>query len=131
MPSIHYKKAPVYRLPGRDWYYMVGPGSLGCKGMTFGVVEFPPGPPTERHHHDRQEEIIYTLEGSGWLDFGDHREPLKPGYAVYIPRRTTHCVVPAKKGTLRIISVFSPPVIPGSYDPSAKRAARRTTRGSR
>jgi quercetin dioxygenase-like cupin family protein len=116
MYSIHVEDVRAISLPGRDWKLLVGPQKGGCKNMVFGVVEFPPYSKPGAHRHEKEEEIIYVLSGEGEMIVDGRRESLEKDKAIFIPPKTDHRVVVKGKNPLLLISVFSPPVSPGSYD---------------
>ncbi len=104
------------QLPGRLWKKLIGPEDGGCKNMIFGVVTFPPGSDPGTHVHPGEEEIIYVLSGRGETKVGGKIYPLEPGVGVYIEPEVEHGVKTLGDEHLVLISVFSPPVKPGSYD---------------
>jgi mannose-6-phosphate isomerase-like protein (cupin superfamily) len=110
----------VYHLPGRDWYYLLGPLNSGAKNLTFGLAEFPGRTQAAPHVHQGEEEIIYILSGSGAAIAGDEEIPLAPGVAVFIPPGLTHQIRVDSPEPLRLVTLFSPPVTPGAYDPDKK-----------
>ncbi len=103
------------KLPGRNWKMLVNE-KTGCKNVTFGLAEFPAGSRPGGHRHDVQEEIIYILEGSGRMMVEDGEIRLEPGVTVYIPPGVDHAVINDGDRTIRLITLFSPQVVPGSYD---------------
>ena len=109
----------VYHLPGRDWYYLIGPINSDAKNLAFGLAEFHPGETAPAHTHGSQEEIIYILEGEGDFITADGVKALAPGVAVFIPPGLEHRIVVKGGRPLKLVTLFSPPVIPGAYD-SAK-----------
>ncbi len=104
------------KLPGRVWKKMIGPDSGGCKNMILGVVTFPPGSDPGAHKHEKEEEIIYVISGRGETKVGDNVYSLEPGVAVFTEPGIEHGVKTHGDEPLVMISVFSPPVKPGSYD---------------
>lgn len=116
---MHYVKAQDVvgtQLPGRLWKIMIGPENGGCKNMTFGVVSFPPGSNPGTHVHPGEEEIIYVISGRGETKVGEKIYPLEPGVTVFTEPGGEHGVKTIGNEALVLISVFSPPVRPGSYD---------------
>jgi quercetin dioxygenase-like cupin family protein len=107
----------VYHLPGRDWYYLLGPRNSSAKNLTFGLAEFPGGTQAAPHVHQEEEEIIYILAGAGTATAGEEEIRLAPGVAVFIPPGLTHQIRVDSPEPLRLITLFSPPVTPGAYDP--------------
>lgn len=103
-------------LPGRLWKKLIEPGSSGCENMILGVVTFPPGSNPGTHVHEREEEIIYVISGVGETRVGDRVYPLEPGVTVFTEPGVEHGVKTLGDQPLVMVSVFSPPVRPGSYD---------------
>jgi mannose-6-phosphate isomerase-like protein (cupin superfamily) len=67
--------------------------------------------------HDSQEEVIYVTAGRGLLVTSEATLDLLPGTSVYIPAGLHHATVSSGPGPLELVCSFSPPVIPGSYEP--------------
>ncbi|MCF8039559.1 MAG: cupin domain-containing protein [Desulfohalobiaceae bacterium] len=103
-------------LPGRLWKVLVGPEQGRSQNMIFGLVTFSPGSDPGTHKHDHQEEIIYVISGTGKTVVGDQTHTLKPGVTVFTEPGVEHGVKNTGNEPLVLISVFSPPVKPGSYD---------------
>lgn len=104
------------QLPGRLWKKLVEPEASGCQNMIFGVVTFPPGADPGTHSHAAEEEIIYVISGRGETKVGDKTYPLEPGVTVFTEPGLEHGVKTLGDEPLVLVSVFSPPVRPGSYD---------------
>jgi len=117
LESAHIDDCTVYNLPGRDWYYVLGPQNCQTQNLTFGLADFPGGTLVAPHTHDTQEEILYVISGQGAIIAGDQEVALVPGAAVFIPPGLPHQVRADGKETLRMVTLFSPPVVPGAYDP--------------
>ncbi len=115
----HEKDCRVINLPGRDWFYLLGPQNSGSKNLTFGLATFPPDSNAPAHTHDAQEEIIFILSGHGEFVSAGRTVPLEPGTAIFIPPGLEHRIVVRGDETIKLVTVFSPPVVPGAYDPSA------------
>ena len=109
----------IAHFPGRDWLYLIGPKNSPAQNMTFGVAVFFPNTETSPHVHDVQEEIIYIISGRGRQMAGDQEMPLEPGVALFTPPGVPHQVVVDGDEPLKLVTVFSPPVVPGSYDPKS------------
>lgn len=123
MPHLQIAKAdncPIYHLPGRDWYYLLGPLNSAARNLVFGLAEFPAGTLAAPHMHEAEEEIIYILEGMGGIIADEHETPLLPGVAVYIPPGLLHQIRVDAGAPLRLVTLFSPPVTPGAYDPAQR-----------
>jgi quercetin dioxygenase-like cupin family protein len=115
--TAHINNCTVYHLPGRDWYYLLGPQNSAAKNLAFGLAEFPGNTLAAAHQHEKEEEIIYILFGQGALITAESEAVLEPGLAVYIPPGLVHQIRVDSDEPLRLLSIFSPPVIPGAYDP--------------
>jgi quercetin dioxygenase-like cupin family protein len=107
----------VNRLPGRDWFYLLGPQNSSAKNLVFGLAEFPAGTLAAPHVHQAEEEVIYILAGRGTILAGEQEIPLEPGVAIYIPPGLTHQIRADEPEPLKLVTLFSPPVVPGAYDP--------------
>lgn len=116
MHYIQEKDIQGLQLPGRFWKKLVGPDDGNCQNMILGVVTFPPGSDPGTHLHEREEEIIYVISGAGKTRVGDKVYALAPGVAVFTEPGIEHGVKNTGDQPLVMISVFSPPVRPGSYD---------------
>lgn len=103
------------KLPGRDWKMLIN-NSVGCKNITFGLATFPSGSDPGSHKHEIQEEIVYILEGSGRMVFEHEEIRLEPGVTIYIPPGIDHAVINDGDQAIKLITLFSPQVVPGSYD---------------
>jgi putative monooxygenase len=108
--------AEVYALPGRDWLLCLGPQNSPSRNLTVGIAVFPEGSAPAGHIHPGEEEIVHVLSGRGRLITEDGEAELAPGVSVYIPPGVHHATVSAGPGPLELMSIFSPPVVPGSYE---------------
>ena len=109
-------EAEVFPLPGRDWFFYVGPQNSPARNVSVGVSVFPPGSKPTGHVHDTQEETIYVTSGRGRLVTPEAIADLEPGVAVFIPIGTFHATESDGPEPLELVCLFSPPVIPGSYE---------------
>jgi mannose-6-phosphate isomerase-like protein (cupin superfamily) len=113
-------EAARHPLPGRDWYLCIGPQNSEAQNLTVGVAVFPPESAPEGHVHPGEEEVVYVISGEGELVTPEGTALLEPGTAVYIPVGLHHATVSRGPEPLELISIFSPPVVPGSYEASAE-----------
>lgn len=118
LEATHIDQCTVHHLPGRDWYYLLGPMNSQARSLAFGVAEFPAGTLAAVHTHAAEEEIIYILCGRGAILAGPKEVELEPGVAVYIPPGLAHQIRADAGEPLRLVTLFSPPVTPGVYDPA-------------
>jgi len=67
--------------------------------------------------HDIEDEVVYVLGGTGTLWTEARTIPLAPGTALHVPAGLTHGAVNPGQVDLELLCVFSPPVVPGAYEP--------------
>ena len=115
---LHENKIEAKALPGRKHKMVVGPFEelLNCESMCGGVAWFPPKSHAPEHVHAKEEEIIYILSGYGAIYFDGEPEDVKSGNFVSIPRDVSHSIRNDADEPMKLIYIFSPPVIQGSYD---------------
>lgn len=116
LKAVKRDEARAYNLPGRDWLHYIGPEINGAKNLTVGFSEFPAGSAPEGHVHPTQEEVIYIVSGTGELVTPEGTAILEPGTVVYIPVGLHHQTVASGDEPLTMVTSFSPPVVPGSYE---------------
>jgi quercetin dioxygenase-like cupin family protein len=95
---------------------MLGPENCQTKNLTFGLAEFPGNSLASSHTHGTQEEILYTLSGVGAILTKGQEIRMETGVAVFIPPGVAHRIRVDGHEPLRVVTLFSPPVKPGSYD---------------
>jgi len=109
-------EATVQPLPGRTWYTYIDQQNSPAKNVTVGVSVYPAGSRPTGHVHDTQEETVYVASGHGRLVTPDATADLEPGVAVLIAPGTFHITEAGEEGPLELVCLFSPPVVPGSYE---------------
>jgi quercetin dioxygenase-like cupin family protein len=122
LETAHINNCTVYHLPGRDWFYLLGPQNSQSKNLAFGLAEFPAGTLAAAHTHQAEEEIIYILSGEGAIISGGKETRLEPGLAVFIPPGLSHQIRVDGEEPLNLVTLFSPPVTPGAYDPDKEKS---------
>ena len=116
LTAVTREEARAFNLPGRDWLHYIGPEINGSQNLTIGYSVFPPGSAPEGHVHPTQEECIFIVAGHGELVTPEGTAVLAPGTCVYIPVGLHHQTVSHGPGDLEMVTSFSPPVVPGSYE---------------
>jgi quercetin dioxygenase-like cupin family protein len=109
-------EAQTLSLPGRTWALLIGPEVAPTERLTMGYAHFPAGSSPEGHTHPTQDEVIYVVAGSGYLRSSDQEIRLEPGTAVLIGPGTEHATVADTDSALELVTIFSPPVVPGAYE---------------
>lgn len=107
-------------LPGRDWHEYIGPENTPTERISMGVSTFEPGARPAGHVHDRQEETVYCVAGRGRLVSETGTAELEPGVAVHIPVGLFHATECDAPESLELLCIFTPPVVPGSYEKGGK-----------
>jgi quercetin dioxygenase-like cupin family protein len=113
---ISREETSITPLPGRDWHTYVGPWNTPTEHLSMGVSVYEPGARPEGHVHESQEETVYCLSGRGRLVCNEGSAELEPGVTVFIPIGTFHATECDGPETLELLCVFTPPVVPGSYE---------------
>ena len=116
---VERSEAQVFPLPGRDWLLYIGPQNSPARNVSVGVSIFPPGSKPTGHVHDTQEETIYVTSGHGRLVTEEATAELETGVSVFIPIGTFHATESDGPEPLELVCLFSPPVVPGSYEHKA------------
>jgi quercetin dioxygenase-like cupin family protein len=106
----------VTPLPGRDWHAYISPDSGLTKYLSMGVSVYEPGARPAGHIHEHEEETVYCVSGRGRLVCEAGLSELEPGVVTHIPAGTFHSTECDGPEPLELLCVFTPPVVPGSYE---------------
>ena len=79
---------------------------VGCESVTQFIGLIPPGRAPDHFH--RYDEVIYVLEGEGFLEIGGEQAPLRPGTCIHLPRTLVHCLANTGADEMRVLGVFTP-----------------------
>lgn len=109
--------AEVFPLPGRAWYTYLGPQNAPTERVSMGVSIFPAGSAPAGHVHDTQEETIYCAAGRGRIVTPEATAEIEAGVTVWVSPGTPHSTESDGPEPLELVCFFSPPVVPGSYEP--------------
>jgi uncharacterized cupin superfamily protein len=109
---------------GREFLLGARP-EVGCASVTQFVGLVPPGrAPAHFHTYD---EVIYILEGEGFLEVDGEQAPLRAGSCIHLPARLVHCLANTGDSELRLLGVFRPAGSPAeAYYPDGTLAALPT-----
>jgi quercetin dioxygenase-like cupin family protein len=108
----HLDQLPRYA-PARHW------GTLNVRlveaeagaGYEMILGTMAPDGGSERHHHARQHQAMFILEGEALVELGGAGpQRCGPGSVIRIPPGIPHRILGGGAGTLRFIVVFSPPL---------------------
>jgi len=98
---------------------------VGCASVTQFVGLVPPGRAPDHFH--TYDEVIYILEGEGFLEIDGEQAPLRPGSCVHLPARLVHCLANTGDSELRLLGVFRPAGSPAeAYYPDGTPAGMPT-----
>jgi quercetin dioxygenase-like cupin family protein len=111
-------EAEIVALPGRTWHQYFGPHNSAARQVSMGVSVFPPGSRPTGHVHAAEEETIYCARGRGRIVTPDGTAEIEPGVVVHVSPGTFHATEADGPDELELVCVFSPPVVPGSYEAS-------------
>jgi len=90
---------------GREFLLGATP-EVGCASVTQFVGLVPPGRAPDHFH--TYDEVIYVLEGTGFLEIDGEQAPLRAGSCVHLPARLVHCLANTGDSELRLLGVFRP-----------------------
>jgi quercetin dioxygenase-like cupin family protein len=94
----------------------------GCASVTQFIGLIPPGRAPDHYHE--YDEVIYVLEGEGYLEIDGEQAPLRAGSCIHLPRTLVHCVANTGPSEMRILGVFRPAGSPAAaYYPDGTLAA--------
>jgi quercetin dioxygenase-like cupin family protein len=111
--TVSLDQVETTELPGRT--VKVLSDALPVKNLTVGVCEVPPHSAMTPHSHV-QEELIFFLQGHGYVNVGGTEEQVSPGTLVYFPSNLEHFTVNESNEVMKFTFSFSPKVVVGSYD---------------
>lgn len=82
---------------------------LVTENMTTHLGIIPPGQSSSRHVHPKSEEIVYVVEGEGWVAAGREKKNYKTNHLVFIEPGVYHQYKNTGKKGLLLFVVYSPP----------------------
>jgi len=113
---------------GRQFRLLATP-EVGCASVTQFVGYIPPGRAPDHFH--KYDEVVYVLQGHGFLHIGGQVAPLRPGSAVHLPARIVHSLENAGPGEMQVLGVFRPAGSPAeAYYPDGTQAVVPTAEES-
>jgi mannose-6-phosphate isomerase-like protein (cupin superfamily) len=92
-----------------------------CASATQFIGLIPPGRAPDHFHY--YDEVIYVLEGEGYLDCSGEQAPIGPGTCIHLPKTLVHSLANTGESELRVLGVFRPAGSPAeAYYPDGTRA---------
>lgn len=86
---------------GRE--FLLGPE---CPSATQFVGLIPRGRAPDHYH--LYDEVIYVLEGEGFLEIAGEQAPIRAGTCIHLPRTVVHCLANTGASEMRVLGVFRP-----------------------
>jgi quercetin dioxygenase-like cupin family protein len=92
-----------------------------CASATQFIGLIPPGRAPDHFHY--YDEVIYVLEGDGYLDISGEQAPIRPGTCIHLPKTLVHSLANTGDSEMRVLGVFRPAGSPAeAYYPDGTRA---------
>jgi quercetin dioxygenase-like cupin family protein len=92
-----------------------------CASATQFVGLIPPGRAPDHFHY--YDEVIYVLEGEGYLDISGEQAPIRAGTCIHLPKTLVHSLANTGETEMRVLGVFRPAGSPAeAYYPDGTRA---------
>ncbi len=92
-----------------------------CASATQFIGLIPSGRAPDHFHY--YDEVIYVLEGEGYLDISGEQAPIGPGTCIHLPKTLVHSLANSGDGEMRVLGVFRPAGSPAeAYYPDGTRA---------
>jgi mannose-6-phosphate isomerase-like protein (cupin superfamily) len=88
----------------------------GSKDLHLGVGELDPGEKHILHHHEKESEFYYVLEGRAKVIVDDLEIDATKGTAIYIPAGAKHAIVTEGNKCFRFLYGFNYPSIGITWD---------------
>jgi mannose-6-phosphate isomerase-like protein (cupin superfamily) len=96
-----------------------------CASATQFIGLIPNGRAPDHFHY--YDEVIYVLEGEGYLDIGGDQAPIRAGTCIHLPKTLVHSLANTGEGEMRVLGVFRPAGSPAeAYYPDGTPAVAPT-----
>jgi len=100
-----------------------------CPSATQFIGLIPPGRAPDHFH--RYDEVIYVLDGEGYLEIDGERAPIRPGTCIHLPKTIVHSLANTGEQEMRVLGVFRPAGSPAeAYYPDGTLAVVPTSEES-
>jgi quercetin dioxygenase-like cupin family protein len=95
---------------GTKNYRLIGPETVGAKGVEMLVGEIERGKGAHPHLHTGIEQIAYLLEGEAHVEVGSEKYEMKAGDACFFPAGVMH-VFTVTSERAKVLVVYTPPYL--------------------
>lgn len=93
--------------PRKSWI-LISEKTVGAQNLAMGVNETLPGSMVPEHKHEKEEEVMFFLEGQGKFVTKDRDIPVGPGIAIYNPPGEAHKIINTGVGILKFVWIYAP-----------------------
>jgi len=100
--------AGIYREPPRTSWILVSEQTVGSQGLAMGVNETHVGGMVPEHKHEKEEEVMYFIQGKGQFITKNETIELKPGICVYNPPGEYHSIINTGDEVLKFVWIYTP-----------------------
>jgi mannose-6-phosphate isomerase-like protein (cupin superfamily) len=88
---------------------MVDPTKTGNTELCVLIQTLNPGEAVPPHHHEKAEQVLFVLSGSGKVSLAEHEVEAGPGTMVHVPRGISHSISNTGNEPMSILETTSPP----------------------
>jgi len=113
----------------RTLKHLVAPWTVAAERIWVGMSKVDPGSRSNRHSHDRQEEIFYVVGGHGEIEVGEEKEAVEPGSIVVVSPTLSHSLINTGDETLKVLSIVSPPFEKSDFEQRHRLSDAGTSEG--
>ena len=100
-----------------------------CPSATQFIGLIPPGRAPDHFHY--YDEVIYVLDGEGYLDISGEQAPIRAGTCIHLPKTLVHSLANTGESQMRVLGVFRPAGSPAeAYYPDGTLAVVPTSEES-
>jgi mannose-6-phosphate isomerase-like protein (cupin superfamily) len=95
---------------GTQNFRLIGPETVGAKGIELLVGELGRGKGALPHAHPGIEQVCYLLEGEAHVEIAGEKFEMKAGEACYFPPDAMHIFIVTSERA-RVLVIYSPPYL--------------------
>ena len=93
---------------GTKNFRLIGPETVGAKGVEVLVGEIERGKGALPHAHPGIEQVCYLLEGEAHVEVAGEKFEMKPGEACYLPADALHLLIITSERA-KVLVIYAPP----------------------
>lgn len=96
-------------LDGSTIRELIHPSLHGDGRQSLAEARIPASTSTLLHLHEQSEEVYHVTEGSGWMQLGTQRFPIRAGDSIRIDPGTPHKLINSAGGEMVVLCCCCPP----------------------